>query len=216
MELKAIFKNFFFLRFNIQYIFNYISISNGSEPEYILMSCAILKIMSNLLNFSTKAGKQRGILSIYLLHSLKKKPKSGYELLAEIREKTEGTWIPSKGTIYPLLKQLDREGLIQIKCVEKRTKNIFELTNEGKKTLSNLKKQGQQIEKKFIQFRNLIGEVIGHRNVEMANLIFDIRITSFSSIIKENEKEIIKILKRCLSDLKSVSMSKASIIGGNK
>ena len=48
--------------------------------------------MTNLLNIPIKTDKHRGILSIYILHSLKKKPKSGYELLAEIKEKTEGTW----------------------------------------------------------------------------------------------------------------------------
>jgi DNA-binding PadR family transcriptional regulator len=176
---------------------------------------AIVQIMSNLLNFPTKAGKQRGILSIYILHSLKKKPKSGYELLVEIREKTEGTWIPSKGTIYPLLKQLEAEGLVQIKSVDKRAKNVFEITSEGKKALSHIKKQGQQMEKKFMQFRKIISEIVSHDNIEMTNLIFDIRKTSFSSISKENKEEIIKILKRCLSDLKKVTMSKSSSSGGD-
>jgi len=45
--------------------------------------------MSNILNFETHNGQQKGILTIYLLCSLKKKPKSGYELISEIKEKTE-------------------------------------------------------------------------------------------------------------------------------
>ena len=47
--------------------------------------------MANLLNIPTKVGKQRGILSIYLLHSIKNNPKSGYELLSEIKGKTDGS-----------------------------------------------------------------------------------------------------------------------------
>ena len=64
--------------------------------------------MPDVPNFETHNEQQKGFLTIYLLFSLKQKPKSGYELLSEIKEKTEGAWVPSKGTIYPLLIQLEK------------------------------------------------------------------------------------------------------------
>lgn len=161
--------------------------------------------MTILHNMPTKVGKQRGVLSIYLLHSLKKKPKSGYELLAEIKNKTQGTWIPSKGTIYPLLKQLEEEGLINVKSVDKRSKHIFEVTVEGKKVLSNVKKHGKQMEENFIQFRNLIGEIIAPKETEIVKLIFDIRMTSISQI-KKNKGDVLKILEKCLLNLKKINL----------
>ncbi len=166
--------------------------------------------MANLLNMPTKVGKQRGILSIYLLHSLKKKPKSGYELLAEIKEKTKGNWIPSKGTIYPLLHHLETEGLIKIKSVEKRSKNIFEITTEGKKSLTTIKQQGKQMEKQFMQFSKLMSEIIAPKETEIANLIFDIRMTLIPRI-KKNKGEVEKILKTCLLNLKKINLNSEKV-----
>jgi DNA-binding PadR family transcriptional regulator len=155
--------------------------------------------MSNILNFETHNGQQRGILSMYLLQSLKKKPKSGYELISEIKEKTEGTWVPSKGTIYPLLKQLEKGGLIKIKTKDKRSKNIFEITPKGKKTILHVKKQGEHMMKKFMKFRNLIIDVIGQDN-EAVSTMMQIQNTVFMSS-KEKKYEVIKILRRCASEL---------------
>ncbi len=151
------------------------------------------------MNFETHNGQQRGILTIYLLCSLKKKPKSGYEIISEIKEKTEGTWVPSKGTIYPLLKQLEKGGLIKVKTKGKRAKNIFEITPTGKKMILQVKKQGEHMMKKFMKFRNLMTDVIEEDN-EAASTMMRIQNTVFMAS-KEKKCEVIKILKRCASDL---------------
>ena len=159
--------------------------------------------MVDFLDISTKAGKKRGILRIYLLHSLKKKPKSGYELLREIKEKTNGKWIPSKGAIYPLLKQLKDEGFIKIKSVDKRSKNIFEITDSGIKALSIFKKQGKQMEDQFIQFRNLIGEIVSPKDKDITKLLFDIRLITFAKIKKDKDR-VTNILMNCLTNLNKI------------
>jgi len=163
------------------------------------------KTMATIFNFQTKSGKQKGILSVYILHSLQEKPKSGYDLLKEITEKTEGTWVPSKGTIYPLLKNLEEEKLIEVKTVDKRAKHIFKVTTKGKKTLSNFMKQGQQMREKFRQFSKLLGEILINEDVGIANLIFDIRDTCFY-LSKENKDEVYNLLEKCLYDLKKIYM----------
>ena len=155
--------------------------------------------MSNIMNFETHNGQQRGILTMYLLCSLKKKPKSGYEIISEIKEKTEGTWVPSKGTIYPLLKQLEKGELIKVKTKGKRAKNIFEITPKGKKMILQVKKQGEHMMKKFMKFRNLIIDIIEEDNEAVSTMML-IQYTVFMSS-KEKKYEIIKILKRCASDL---------------
>jgi DNA-binding PadR family transcriptional regulator len=155
--------------------------------------------MPSILNFETHNGRQRGILTIYLLHSLKKKPKSGYELISEIDEKTDGTWIPSKGTIYPLLKQLEKGGFIKVKTKDKRAKNIFEITLKGKKIILNAKKQGENMMKKFMKFRNLIIDILEEDN-QILSTIMNIQNNVFV-LSKEKKYEVIKILERCASDL---------------
>jgi DNA-binding PadR family transcriptional regulator len=155
--------------------------------------------MSNILNFETHNGQQKGILTMYLLYSLQKKPKSGYELISEIKEKTEGTWVPSKGTIYPLLRQLEKGGLITVKTTEKRSKNIFKVTLKGKKIILNTKKQGESMMKKFMKFRNLIIDMI-EEDSEVLSTMMQIQNSVFMSY-KGKKYEVIKILRRCASDL---------------
>jgi len=159
--------------------------------------------MSNILNFETHNGQQKGILTIYLLNSLKKKPKSGYEIISEIKEKTEGAWIPSKGTIYPLLKQLEKGELIKVKTKDKRAKIIFEITQNGKKIIMNQKKEGITMMKKFMQFRNLFTEII-EEDSQVLSAMLQVQNSVFTSVLtlsKEKQKEVIKILRRCESDL---------------
>jgi len=151
------------------------------------------------MNFETIHGKQRGILSIYILHSIKKKSKSGYDLINEIKNKTDGSWIPSKGTIYPLLKNLEREKLIQINKVEERGKNIFQITNEGKIVLKNLKKHKNQMVEKINQFRKLIAEIFDEE-VEIIKLSFNIR-KILGNLTPNRRNELVKNLKKILSDI---------------
>ena len=136
---------------------------------------------------------------MYLLYSLQKKPKSGYELISEIKEKTEGTWVPSKGTIYPLLRQLEKGGLIKVKTTEKRSKNIFKITPKGKKIILNTKKQGESMMKKFMKFRNLIIDMI-EEDSEVLSTMMQIQNSVFMSY-KGKKNEVIKILRRCSSEL---------------
>ena len=157
--------------------------------------------MSHLINFETIHGKQRGILTIYILHSIQKKSKSGYDLINEIKDKTEGSWIPSKGTIYPLLKNLEGEGLIYIKKVEERGKNIYQIRSEGRKLLKNLIKHKNQMEEKFNQFRRLIAEIIGEKDMELMNILFNIRKISLG-LPTNQRNELTKNLEKILSDIK--------------
>ena len=159
--------------------------------------------MSKIFCIETKSGKQRGILSIYALHSIKKRPKTGYDLIAEIKDKTEGTWIPSKGTIYPLLNHMQEENLISVKQVGERSKHIFMITDEGKKILSNAKKQGRQIEENFLKFRKLFSEIAEFKHEEIVDLIFDIRMLSVSKSKLKNDK-VKNILEKCINDLKKI------------
>lgn len=159
--------------------------------------------MSKIFNIDSKSGKQRGILSIYTLHSIKNQPKTGYDLIVEIKEKTEGTWIPSKGTIYPILKHLEEENLISVKEIGLRSKKIFMITNEGKKTLSDVKKHGRQMEENFLKFRKLISEIGEFKNEEIVDLMYNIRLLSISKSKMKND-EVKNILDNCVNDLKKI------------
>jgi DNA-binding PadR family transcriptional regulator len=156
--------------------------------------------MPKTMNSESFNGPQQELLSIYLLHSLKKKPKSGYDLLSEIKEKTGGTWVPSKGTLYPLLKRLEQKEFIKIKMKDIRSKNIFQITPTGKKMIAKAKKQGENMMKKGMRYGNLIIDIMGEDS-ETHSIMMQIQQILFL-ISKEKKNEVIKILRRCASDLK--------------
>ena len=157
--------------------------------------------MVELLKCTDKKGKKLGLITIYILHTLKKNPKSGYKILSEIRQKCDGKWSPSKGTLYPLLKQLEQEQLIRIKNVGPRSKNVFELSPKGRKLLSSMFMEKKKLRERFSYFRNLFADILGQEKMDIFNLILEIKETS---ITKSKKGEVKRVLQNCLSKLKEI------------
>ena len=65
-----------------------------------------------------------------MLYLLADRPMHGYELMAEITERTGGVWQPSPGSIYPTLSLLEDEGLIAAESEGPR--RTFALTEAGR------------------------------------------------------------------------------------
>jgi DNA-binding PadR family transcriptional regulator len=55
----------------------------------------------------------RGILRLYILSMLSNQAETGYSIMGTIEDKTEGAWRPGPGTVYPLLRSLVKEGLLE-------------------------------------------------------------------------------------------------------
>ncbi|MGW3228970.1 PadR family transcriptional regulator [Kitasatospora sp. NPDC001095] len=73
---------------------------------------------------------RRGDVRASLLALLKERPMHGYEMIAEITERTGGAWRPSPGSIYPNLQLLEEEGLITAE--EVGGKRLVSLTEAGR------------------------------------------------------------------------------------
>ncbi len=71
---------------------------------------------------------------------LRSRPLSGYEILKELSRLSAGRYVPSPGTLYPLLSYLESEGLITARevYVGRRRKKIYELTPGGEEELAKL------------------------------------------------------------------------------
>jgi DNA-binding PadR family transcriptional regulator len=73
---------------------------------------------------------RRGDVRAAVLALLADRPMHGYEMIKEIEERSEGAWTPSAGSIYPMLQQLEDEGLIRGE--DSDGKRRFALTDTGK------------------------------------------------------------------------------------
>lgn len=73
-------------------------------------------------------------MDIIIMSQLKNNPASGYDLISHIHDKFN--FMASSGTIYSLLYSLERNGLIEGVCIER--KRIYKLTSKGTKTLTSI------------------------------------------------------------------------------
>jgi len=159
--------------------------------------------MKNLWKFSLEHGKERGFLTLIILHSLDCEPKSGYSLLKEIGERTQGSWIPNKGTLYPILKSLDAEGLIQVTETGKRSKKVYSLTETGKETLADLKGRKGESEERVAFFKNMHLEIFGEENISLINFLMDVRFY-IENLPEERKERALEILKAAFTEIKRI------------
>jgi DNA-binding PadR family transcriptional regulator len=160
--------------------------------------------MTSLLQFATKKSERaRSLLALYVIHSLSKGDKSGYDILKELGELTEGNWIPSKGTLYPLLHQLEKEGQIVSvpETTGSRARAVFCLTPLGKETLKRIRAHSGEHHKKMAQYRQVIIAIFGDTILPWMSLLFEIK-ALIDEMPKEKGPEATKILRRCRDELK--------------
>ncbi|GAA1958700.1 PadR family transcriptional regulator [Microbacterium aquimaris] len=72
----------------------------------------------------------RGDVRSAVLSLLQEKPMHGYQIIAEIGERSGGMWKPSPGSVYPTLQMLADEGLIVAE--ESGGRKTYSLTEVGR------------------------------------------------------------------------------------
>ena len=85
------------------------------------------------------AGRSRGDLGLLLLGALSTREMYGYELVADLRRRTDDVIDLPEGTVYPLLRRLERRGLVSGHWVETDggpRRRYYRLTQEGERALA--------------------------------------------------------------------------------
>lgn len=83
----------------------------------------------------------RGILRLYILAMLSTRQETGYSIMRTIDEKTEGAWRPGPGTVYPLLRSLVKEGLIDKAGSGDTGSTVrYSVTRKGKQELEEMQR----------------------------------------------------------------------------
>lgn len=89
---------------------------------------------------STLLSKGGGLLPLYVLQLLVDRPYYANELMSLIADRTGRQWMANPGAIYPLMNQLEKNGLIvgEWEDPRKRTVRIYRLTEAGQQELTRL------------------------------------------------------------------------------
>lgn len=158
------------------------------------------------MRFGDESGNhgRGGMIRLYILHSLGKEPKTGYDLIKEISDKTGGTWVPSKGTLYPMLKKMEDEELIRISSTGPRSKNYYEITDEGNALLEGIIHHRKEAGKRMYMFRKIFSEIFGRNNTTAWEALSGIH-HILDSIPPEKESKAAEITERCLEELRRLS-----------
>ena len=83
--------------------------------------------------------QRRGDVRAAVLVLLEEKPSNGYQLIQELSERSNETWRPSPGSIYPVLQQLEDEGLVQ--ATTSGTGRTYALSDEGRRVVNEQREQ---------------------------------------------------------------------------
>jgi len=130
-----------------------------------------------------------GNLRYIVLRNLRKKPQSGYSLIKQIREDT-GCWKPSPGSLYPLLEELKKKGLVSV--VKDGRKKVYSLTSPGKDELHDLeKKKGETIDYLINQYK-IFESVSGHKEAGFMVEVLE-SIKKGEAPFKEIHSDLIKL-----------------------
>ena len=104
-------------------------------------------------------GVVRGMLPFYVLSLLREAPRYGTELMRMIESATGGTWKPSPGSLYPLLKRLEDEGLVEgrLRRSQAAPQRVYRISKQG---LSGMAEMQRQLVEDLRTARELIGQHI--------------------------------------------------------
>ncbi len=80
---------------------------------------------------------KRGFVRLFILANLYRQPLHGYGIIQTIEARSNGFWSPKPGNIYPLMKTMADEKLIEVLKIQGRRK-VYGITEQGKEELLHL------------------------------------------------------------------------------
>src|SRR3954454_12281321 len=84
--------------------------------------------------------RRRDVFPLLVLHLIRTEPSYGNHLIEEIEEITQGVISVNPNTMYPLLRELEANGMIEGKWEhpDRRTRRFYEITKAGEKEYRRL------------------------------------------------------------------------------
>ncbi|HEY1360158.1 MAG TPA: PadR family transcriptional regulator [Thermoleophilaceae bacterium] len=130
--------------------------------------------------------RPRGDVRAAMLLVLDEEPMSGYGLMQEIENRSEGVWRPSPGSVYPALAQLEDEGLVRAE--EDQGRKRYVLTDAGK---AHVEERREEMGEPWAGLGDEVGEGrLGLRDqfVQLATAAYQVGTTGDDKQVEEARK----------------------------
>jgi DNA-binding PadR family transcriptional regulator len=147
---------------------------------------------------------RQGEVRLALLSLIGDEPAHGYELMKRLEERSGGMYRASAGTIYPVLQQLEDEGLVRIQ--EQDGKKIYHLTESGREELLRHKDGTDRIWQRAHGWKDW-GSTMGPETAEIWGSWGRLSKAAFKAAAKsdfENTEKIRDVLDRARKELESL------------
>jgi len=151
---------------------------------------------------------KKGDLKYIILDIVKDNPSHGYDITAVLTERFHGFYSPSAGSIYPILQLLEK--MEYVSSCRKEEKNIYTITDAGKRFLQDEKATTDKIKERFkgvwrssdkqylrdvravlnysSEIRHLVGKAAISKDPGKLQQIKDILLMTLTEIIKIDEE----------------------------
>jgi DNA-binding PadR family transcriptional regulator len=145
-----------------------------------------------------RSRRRRGDVRMAILMLLAEEPRNGYQLMQTIEERSDGDWRPSPGSVYPVLSQLEDEGLIR--ATERDGAKLFELTDAGREYVESAETQTPPWESPeaeddhpFRQLKHLIPE-LARASAHVLQSGDEAQVAQAIDTLKEARRKLYRIL----------------------
>ncbi len=91
---------------------------------------------------------KKGSVQLCILSLLSKGKKYGFQIIKELRERSDGFFDLKEGTLYPALHRLEKRGYLKSEWVtesDRPPRKYYKLTNKGKKVLRSVSSEWLQM-----------------------------------------------------------------------
>jgi DNA-binding PadR family transcriptional regulator len=142
---------------------------------------------------------RRGDIRTAALLLLAEEPRNGYQIMQEVEERSDGTWRPSPGSVYPALAQLEDEGLIRSE--EHEGRKLFALTDAGRKLVEERgtdrpapwEQMSGEVSDEAVELGRLIREVT-HAFVQVMRTGSQAQLQRAAEVLASTRRDLYRIL----------------------
>jgi DNA-binding PadR family transcriptional regulator len=138
---------------------------------------------------------RRGDIRAAILALLKEEPRNGYQIMQELKQRSQGLWNPSPGSVYPALQLLEDERLVANE--EGAGGRVYALTTQGK---AYVKEHADEIAAPWEALSNAAGDGF----VEMMNLFHQLGAAAMQVVQAGNAAQIAKAKKILVASRRSL------------
>ena len=130
---------------------------------------------------------KKGVLEMLVLKQLEKEEKYGYQLISQLKEKSDVMFTLKEGTLYPILYRLEDDGLVVSRWSEPKGKEVsrkyYEITEERPQE-DLFKLWLQNTEKKATYFFNTSGNL--YRTMNLKDKLNELSIEEKAKLLADN------------------------------